>query len=572
MKKPLVVKLGGEAGFGIMSVGLSFSKIATRSGYHVYTYAEYPSLIRGGHNVIQMTISEEPVRAPYLHTDFLIALNQETLERHGGEIVAGGGVVYDNAQKLDLNILPKKVNKFGLPLNELARTIGGSVLMRNTVAMGATMALLGADIAILNELIAEEFAKKGPEVIAKNHKTAQAGYDAALKNYGSFVRAAMPPLKKRPAKMVLTGNDAVALGAIAAGVQFAAIYPMTPTSAILAILAAHQEDFNYVYKQPEDEISAINMAIGASYAGARSMTATAGGGFSLMVEGYGLAGITETPLVIIEGMRPGPATGLPTWTEQGDLQFVLRAHQSDFPRIVLTPGDAQECFDMTMQAFNLAEIYQTPVVVMIDKMLCESFESLEPFTYTSYAVDRGKMVGKFQKNYERYAYAADGISPRSVPGVGNHLIANSDEHDTRGFSDEEIKTRVAMMDKRMRKLDVCKKNHMAAPVLHGPKNAALTIVSWGSNKGAILEALKELPNVNFLQLGWVNPFPAAAVEKILSKAKKLLNIECNFSGQMNNWIREQTGLKIKNNFYKYDGRPVYPEEVVREVKKLLKKK
>jgi 2-oxoglutarate ferredoxin oxidoreductase subunit alpha len=570
--KPLVVKIGGEAGFGIMSVGLSFSKIATRSGYHVYTYAEYPSLIRGGHNVIQMNIGKEPVRSTYQHTDFLVALNQETVERHIHEIPKGGGVVFDSNQKLDFKKLPKGVQLFGIPLNEIARTVGGSVLMRNTVAVGAAMAMLGGDMQVLKNLISEEFAKKSQDVIDKNHKTAQAGYDAAIKNYGKFVKSVLAPLKNKPEKMVLTGNDAVALGAIAGGMQFASIYPMTPTSAILATLALHQEEFNYVYKQPEDEISAINMAIGASFAGARSMTATAGGGFCLMVEGYGLAGITETPVVIIEGMRPGPATGLPTWTDQGDLQFVLRAHQGDFPRIVLTPGDAQECFEYTMLAFNLAEIYQTPVVVMIDKMLCESFESLKPFEYKKYAVNRGKMVWKFQKGYQRYAYSKDGISPRSVPGVGNHVIANSDEHDANGYSDEEIITRNTMMDKRMNKLAVCAKEHMAAPVLHGPKNAKLTIVSWGSNKGAILEALKELPNVNFLQLGWVNPFPVAAVTKELKRAKKLLNIECNYSGQMNNWIREQTGIQMANNFYKYDGRPVFPEEVIAEAKRLLKKK
>ncbi|MDO8626405.1 MAG: 2-oxoacid:acceptor oxidoreductase subunit alpha [Candidatus Magasanikbacteria bacterium] len=569
--RPFVFKIGGEAGFGIMSAGLTFSKIATRSGYSVFNYSEYPSLIRGGHNLMQVTISKAVARAPYQHTDFLVALNQETIDRHQSELAPASGIVFDSDKNLDLKGLRSGINKFSLPLNQIAREVGGSLLMRNTVALGASVALLGGDLAILKQLISEEFAKKSEQIVAENHKTAEAGYKAALTKYKKFVRPVLKPLSKVKPQIVLTGNDAVALGAIAAGMQFASIYPMTPTSNILAILAAYQEEFGYIYKQPEDEISAINMAIGAAYAGARAMTATAGGGFCLMTEGYGLSGITETPLVIIEGMRPGPATGLPTWTEQGDLQFVLRAHQSDFPRIVLAPGDIQECFEMTRQAFNLAEKYQTPVVVMIDKHLCEGFTSLAPFIGKDFQIERGKLVLKKQANYERYALARDGISLRSIPGLGNNVIANSDEHDTRGYSNEEIENRNSQMEKRMQKLVTCAREDMPAPKFYGHKDAAITIVSWGSNKGAILEALPNLKDVNFLQLDWLNPFPAQAVAKILGRARQILNIECNYSGQMRGWIAEQTGIKINHSFLKYDGRPMYPEEVVREVKKVLKR-
>lgn len=569
--KPFVFKIGGEAGFGIMSAGLTFSKVATRSGYSVFNYAEYPSLIRGGHNVMQITFNAAPVRAPYQHTDFLVALNQETINRHAKEIPRGGGVLYDSDKNLNLDKLPSSTEQFPLPLNQIAREVGGSVLMRNTVALGASVALLGGDLKILKQLINDEFSKKSKALVEQNHQTAEAGYQAALQKYKKSVRPVLAPLPKRPPKIVLTGNDAVAFGAIAAGLQFASVYPMTPTSNILTILAAHQEEFGYIYKQPEDEISAINMAIGASFAGARAMTATAGGGFCLMVEGYGLAGMTETPIVIIEGMRPGPATGLPTWSEQGDLQFVLRAHQSDFPRIVLAPGDISECFDFTRQAFNLAEKYQTPVVVMIDKHLCESFASLSPFDYKKFKINRGKLILKKQDNFERYKITADGVSPRSFPGLGNDVVANSDEHDTRGYSSETMENRNNQMNKRMRKLATCAKVDMPRPRLYGPAEAPLTIVSWGSNQGAILEALADLADVNFLQLTWMNPFPAAAVARILGSARQVLNIECNYSGQMRGWIREQTGIRIKNNFLKYDGRPVYPEEVEREAKRVLKK-
>jgi len=272
--------------------------------------------------------------------------------------------------------------------------------------------------------------------------------------------------------------------------------------------------------------SAINMAIGASFAGVRSMVATSGGGFCLMTEAYGLAGITELPLVIIEGMRGGPATGLPTWTEQGDLRFVLHAHQSDFPRIVLAPGDAEETFHMTMQAFNLAEKYQTPVVVLIDKHLCESHLSLDPFKYDEYEVNRGKLVTEKQEGYQRYTLSDDGVSPRTILGVGNHTVANSDEHNPEGYSEESAENRIQQMNKRMNKLETCRGQDMTKmPMLHGPEDAEVTIVSWGSNKGAILQAMKHFQDqdshipFNFIQLGWINPFPAEGVKERLQKAK-----------------------------------------------------
>lgn len=320
--KPFVFKIGGEAGFGIMSSGLTFSKVATHSGYQVFNYAEYPSLIRGGHNVMQVGVAKEKVVAAYLHTNFLVALNEETWQKHKASLETDAGVLYEEDAAWKPEKIKNKISFFPMPLNRLARESGGVVLMRNTVALGAAVALLGGSEEIVVDLIKTEFAKKKPEIIEKNIAAVKIGYSEAKKRYADKIKPVLRPLQPKNVPMVLTGNDAVALGAIAGGLQFASIYPMTPTSNILAVLAAHQEEFDYVYKQPEDEIAAINMALGASFAGARTLTATAGGGFCLMVEGFGLAGITETPEVIVEGMRPGPATGLPTWTEQGDLLFV----------------------------------------------------------------------------------------------------------------------------------------------------------------------------------------------------------------------------------------------------------
>ena len=607
-------KVGGPAGFGIMSAGLTFSKIATRSGFHIYDYTEYPSIIRGGHNVMQVVVGEDEVLAPVLHTDFLVALNQETIQLHQHEMAENSGVLYDSERQFDTSTLPEHVNAFGVPLVKIAKDLGGVEIMRNTVAMGAAMALLGGGLQLLKDLIAEEFGDKKPEITELNHKACQAGYDYALENYKDKVKLILKPrgqnseVKKSDvssqmsdvnSKIVVTANEAVAAGAIAAGLQFAAIYPMTPTSNILHTLAPLQEKYGFIYKQPEDEISGINMAIGAAFAGARAMVATSGGGFCLMSEAYGLAGITETPLVIIEGMRGSPATGLPTWTEQGDLRFVLHAHQGDFPRIVLAAGDAAEAFHLTMKAFNLAEKYQTPVILLIDKMLCESHQSFLPFTqpqndgdfkFEKYQIDRGKLLGDGHPSplrsgeggevpnteYQRYALSDDGISPRAFPGQGLHFVANSDEHTPEGYSEESAEIRLQQMTKRMQKLKTCQQEDMFQPILHGPLEADVTLVSWGSNKGAILQAMLEINKqdsgmlkTNYIHNIWMNPFPSAGMRQLLLQSKYVINIECNYTAQHAGLIKQHTGLDILDNLLKYDGRPIYPEEIVEKVKSVV---
>ena len=573
--KTFTFKIGGEAGFGIMSSGLMFAKVATRSGYHTFDYSEYPSIIRGGHNVMQVSISDNPVAAAFISTDFLVALNQETIDLHWNELGKNSMLLFDG-EKCKTEKVSEGVDLFNVPLNKLAQEVGGSLLLRNTVALGATLALLGGDLKILKGLLAEEFKRKGEEVIKNNQNVCEAGYNYVMENFKEKTKDVLkvaPMANRGPAaagknKIVVTGNEAVALGAVAAGMQFAAIYPMTPITGILHTLAALQAKFDFIYKQPEDELAAINMAIGASFAGARAMTATAGGGFCLMTEGYGLAGIAEVPLVIIEGMRGSPATGMPTWTEQGDLRFVLHAHQGEFPKIILAAGDVNEAFHLTMKAFNLADKYQTPVVVMVDKNLCESHTSIQPFDYKNYEVDRGKLITKKEENHQQYLLSKDGVSSRSILGVGNLVKANSDEHDKEGYSSEEGANRMEQMEKRMQKLKTCAEKDMDEPEIFGSKDADLTIVSWGSNKGAILEALKNFNNVNYLHLTWVSPFPTDFVKKVLSKAKKILNVECNYSAQMGGLIKERTGIEITENLLKYDGRPFFPEELTEKFLKI----
>lgn len=568
-QKFISLKIGGQAGQGIKSAGLMFAKSATRSGYHIYTYMEYPSLIRGGHNAMQICISGEETTGPSTRTDLLIALNQETITKHLEELTEGSGIIFDEDKKFDFTKVDKNINLFLVPLSKLVKESGGEELLINVVALGVATALLGGELKTLKDLISEEFSGKKEGVIEMNHKAVEKGYNFAIENFKDKLQSKLVTRPNVVPKMILNGAEAASLGAIAAGVQFAAIYPMTPITGLLHMLAAYQNKYGYIYKQPEDEIAAVNMAIGAAYAGARSMTATSGGGFCLMTEGYGLAGMTETPIVIIMGMRAGPATGLPTWSEQGDLRFILHAHQGDFPRIVLAAGDGKEAFDLTMQAFNLAEKYQTPVVVLVDKNICEDDQSFPYFDVSQYKIERGKFTTEKVNDYKRYALEEDGISLRSIPGTGNFFLANSDEHNTYGYDDEESLNRNEQHKKRMTKLVTCETQDMPAPMLYGPEKADATIVSWGSNKGSILQAMKEFPNVNFLHITWINPFPVDAVKKILSGAKHVVGIECNYTAQLAGLIREKTGIEIEDKFLKYDGRPFFVEEICEKLRGLM---
>jgi 2-oxoglutarate ferredoxin oxidoreductase subunit alpha len=573
MPKAFRLKIAGQAGQGIKSSGLTFAKLASRSGYFVYNYIEYPSLIRGGHNVLQINVAPDAVPGPSTGVDFLVALNQDSINKHRAEFDDGGYVLYDSDSRIDVSKITKKVNFLGVPMNKLAAEAGGKDLLSNTVALGVIAYVLNGDLELLNHLVQEEFKKKKAEILTSNLTALKLGYEFAENNFAEAAKGSFKFDKSKMTgekRLVLNGDESVALGAIAAGLEFASIYPMSPTSNILHALAVHQEEFGYVYKQPEDEIAAINMAIGASFAGVRSMTATSGGGFCLMAEGYGLAGITETPLVIVEGMRGGPATGLPTWTSQADLQFILHAHQDEFPRIVIAASDPVDAFYMTMEAFYIADKYQTPVVLLLDKNICDHEQSSPVFDVSAYRIDRGKYSTEVIPDYKRYSLSKDGVSVRSIPGSGNFFISNSDEHTEIGFSNEEADNRVAQMDKRMAKLDVCAKTDMPQPKLYGPKDAELTIVSWGSTKGSILPVLDGFSNVNYLHIDWMNPFPSEFIGQVLNNAKDTIIFECNYTGQLANLIREKTGFEIKNKILKYDGRPFFVEEIETTIKNLLK--
>jgi 2-oxoglutarate ferredoxin oxidoreductase subunit alpha len=573
-EQDFIFKIAGEAGYGIASAGLIFSKTAQRQGYFVFDFNEYPSLIRGGHNVYGARISSQEIYSPLSGIDILVALNQKAIDQHLGELKDNAAVIFDSETTKKPKVSPK-INFFPLPLTRLATESGGQEVMRNNVALGAATFLLQADFSVFEKVIRDVFSSAKPEIVDLNIKVALAGFEFAQKNFKKPLQKISLKKRKNNKLLFLAGNDALALGAVKAGCKFFSAYPMTPINSLLAYLAARAKELGLVYFQPEDEIAGINSAIGAAHCGLRSMTATSGGGFSLMVEALGMAGMTETPLVIIEGQRPGPSSGLPTWTSQGDLKFALSASQDDFPRIVLAPGDVEEAFWLMIEAFNLAEKYQTPVIVLVDKYLCESRQTVAIFDESQIRIDRGSWFSPAGplEDYQRYQITSSGISPRLRAGQpGTSFCVSSYEHDEFGFAREDAKTREKMMEKRMRKLEGLQKE-LPEPQVFGQKEAKIGLVSWGSNKGAILEAQKILLaeglKTGFLHLNFLSPFFAEPVERFYQNHEKVLLIEQNFTSQLTGLIREKTGIEIKEKLLKYDGRPFFPEEIVKRVKQLI---
>ncbi len=581
--EPLTWLVGGEAGYGITTMGQMFARACARGGLNVFGYVEYPSLIRGGHNLAMVRTAKDKVHAHSDKVDIMLALNQQTIDLHTSEMAEGGVIIYDGeAIALD-------AAKFGglrlvsVPMARITKELNAERVMRNTVALGASFAIMGLGFAPVENVLTTTFERKGQEVVDYNVKVAKAGFDYVVENYKEPFMKTVAVVADAPKRMVISGNEAIALGALKAGVKFMAAYPMTPVTSIMLILAKYGVKHNIVMKHSEDEIAAINMAIGAAHMGVRAMTATAGGGFSLMVEALGMAAITETPLVVVEGQRPGPSTGLPTWTDQADLRFLMHASQGEFPRVLFLPGDVQECFEMTLKAFNTAEKYQMLCLILTDKYLGESVQSAEPFTH-EYKVDRGALMTMDEAaalkpgEYKRFEFTDSGVSKRTLPGYPNTIYAvSTDEHKEDGDLDEGSENRIKMVDKRARKLATLQKEYLSDVEmceLHGPADADLTLVGWGSTKGPILEAI-EVANsngmkVNFLQIKIVLPFPKELVSKILGAAKKMVLVENNSEGQMGGVIRENTGFDITDRLLRYDGRPFHPAEILAKINATLK--
>jgi 2-oxoglutarate ferredoxin oxidoreductase subunit alpha len=563
MANEINIVVGGEAGQGVQSVGFLLAKALTRWGYNVFADQDYESRVRGGHNFFRVRASDSQVEAISETVDILIALNQETIDLHRQELRGGGAIVYDGEKIKEL----AGKNLLNVPAERLAKETARDILMTNTVALGAVLGLVGFDFKILEELLTDFFSG---ETAIKNVKAAQAGYQYVqkLSTYGKNLTRA-----SGVKQVLLNGNEAMSVGAIAAGCKFISAYPMTPVSSIMEYFAARSEEYGLMVVPAEDEIAAINMVIGAAFTGVRAMTATSGGGFCLMVEGIGLAGMTETPIVVIEGQRPGPAIGLPTRTEQGDLDFILHASHGEFPRVVLAPATLADCFWLTVQAFNLAEIYQLPVLIITDHYLANSYFTTNKFDLNKVKIDRGILFTKNNASgeYKRYAYTESGISPRAFPGNRDSLVVvDSDEHDEAGHLIEDAETRTKMMDKRLRKLNGLQ-SEIIPPRFYGSEKPDTLLIGWGSTYGVIKEAVdtlnKEGGSYSHLHLNQIWPFPVEAVTRAMKNAQHCYVIENNATGQLAGLIRRETGLSVSGNVLKYDGRPFTPGIIMRELRK-----
>lgn len=575
MLQSISFKIAGEAGAGVMTTGQSLATLVSNLGYSVFGYAEYPSLIRGGHNTYQVTFSKETVRSPKDTIDVLVALNLNGIKLHLNELTAKSTVIYDSTMFSEDELdLPTRIKRIDLPMRKIATDNNADSLLANNAALGAAVAALGLPFVELENVISRSFASKGTNIIVQNVKVAKDGFDFVITKFPQITQS---PKISRKNQLLISGNEAIALGALAAGCKFFSGYPMTPTSALMHFLAKNGPKHDMVVKHTEDEISAVNMAIGASFTGVRSMTATSGGGFALMSEGVSLAGITETPLVVVEGQRPGPATGMPTWTAQEDLEFVLSAGHGEFPRIILSPGDISECFWLTVEAFNLADIYQTPVIILADKMVLESHSTVEIFDLTKIPIDRGKLItnpGKEVKTYHRYQLTASGISPRAIPGMRGHVFAaNSDEHDEAGQSTEDGKLRIQMTQKRFKKLSLLtSKTQPFRPI--NPQKGRLKIISFGSNKGVILDALElvgDKSNYSFLSMDKLNPINIKSLTNYLKDGKNTIVVENNYTGQLESYLTKLTGVQPKYRIRRFDGRPFLARDLAKIFEKTIKK-
>jgi 2-oxoglutarate ferredoxin oxidoreductase subunit alpha len=576
------VLIGGEAGAGIFRSGFLFAKTCLRGGLHVFGTNDYQSLIRGGHNFYVARVNTKEVYSQIANVDLLIALNAETIRLHLSDLISWGGIIYDPD---DLDPISKKLNLenirlFPVPLKKIAqKELKGQAIMRNTVALGATIALLDYDLSLFEGVIKDTFKD---EVATINIKAAKKGYEYLKRKDVDLFEYKLKKMNNfSKERIFLSGSESVGLGAIKAGCKFYVAYPMTPSTGVLHFMAKNERKNDMIVIQPENEIAAINMASGAAFAGARVMTATSGGGFCLMTEGLGMTGMTETPLVIMVAQRTGPSTGLPTYTAQGDLRFVIHASQGQFPRVVIAPGDIKECFYETMRAFNWAEKYQIPVILLTDKYLAESQMSVESFNTNLVKIERGNFIDypyKSQEDYKRHKITETGISPRAFPLTKGVIVkTNADEHDEFGFTSEDPEITTKMINKRMKKLyyiaNELEEKNIETIKVYGSEKAKATIISWGSTKGPILEAIKILnkndEEIKYLQVLYLVPFPKRRIEQILKGAKKTIVVENAKFSQLSSLIREHLLKEVDYKILKYDGRPFNPSTLAKRIKAVL---
>ncbi|MDA8339429.1 MAG: 2-oxoacid:acceptor oxidoreductase subunit alpha, partial [Nitrospiraceae bacterium] len=560
----------------------TLARVFSRAGYHIFTHQDYESRIRGGHNFFHIRFSDKPIMASREKIDILVALDKESIGQHENELSEYGQIIYDSAT---LKQKHEKSYFLDVPFVNLAVEHGGNKIMANTVATGAVLGMLGMELDILLEIIKDTFKKKGEDIIKANVNAAMAGHDYAVKECikcsfdirGGLVGETLSPPR---GKMLIAGNDAIGLGAIASGCKFYSAYPMTPSTGIMLYVASKAKEYGIVIEQAEDEIAAINMALGASFAGVRAMTGSSGGGFALMVEGLSLAAMTETPIVIALAQRPGPATGLPTRTEQAELQFALYTSHGEFPRVIFAPGTPEQAFYLTNKAFDIAEKYQIPVFILTDQYLADSQWTFDGFDLSRIKYTDYRLKGDSFKNlaeYKRHSFTDNGVSPLGVPGDAKHLVVtDSDEHDEEGHIVEDAETRIKMVNKRLfKKLPLIRKE-IEPPSIYGHSNPEIVIVGWGSTYGVMKEAVDELSanwDIAMLHFSEIYPFPPTNkfnYLNVLKSAKMTICAENNATGQFARLMRAETGYTFNRLINRFDGRPFTLESLIGEIDALIR--
>lgn len=553
----LNIVIGGEAGQGLVTIGQVLTKSLVRSGYSVVVTQRYQSRIRGGHNTYAVRVSVDGIAAPQEAIDLLVALDRETVAIHQQDMSEQGRVLVDQSWDLGCSrCVP-------IPLKDISKK-----KYENTAALGVLTAILGLGEDFIFDGIKEQIGKKHADEIDANKEVLAKAYQFA----GSLNLSQMSlfPVESPKKRLTMNGNEAIAMGALSAGVKFCSFYPMSPSTSIVLNIIGRARQMGVVVEQAEDEISAVNMAIGASFAGAPAFVATSGGGFALMTEGVSLAGITETPIVIAVAQRPGPATGLPTMTEQGDLEFVMHGGHGDFPRVIFAPGSIEECFWLTRKAFQTAERYQSPVFILTDQFLADSYRAVEPFEVANLdPVKPGAAVEDVSLPYRRFALTDDGISPRLLPGATQHLVlADSDEHTEEGRITEDPEIRTQMVHKRMRKMQGIQ-SEIVPPSFIGEEDAGIVLVCWGSTLGSVVEAAAKLRERGVkaatLHFSQVYPLMPNQFIEYLKRAERVVSVEGNATAQLARLICRETGFSIRESLLRFDGLPITPEWILRGI-------
>ncbi len=553
------ILIGGAAGQGIETAVAVMQKLIKDAGYYVFTIRDFMSRVRGGHNFTLLRFGADPIASHSYNLDGIIAFDEETISLHIDQLKQTGFVISDSQWKRD------DQRFISLDMLSMGKQLGNSRIT-GSIATGAVLKLFGIELGKMEATLGKYIKEQYVEV---NKKALFQGYELVDTRFSL-------PKGDDQERLIISGNQALAFGAVAAGIKFYSAYPMSPSTTIMEYLASVSVEAGIVVEQAEDEIAAINMAIGASFAGAPSMTGTSGGGFCLMVEALGLSGIAEIPVVIANIQRPGPATGLPTRTEQSDLKFVISASQGEFPRMVITIRNHQDAFYQTVRACHLARKYQIPVILLSDQYLADSFATVDPFAINEINTKMDiKPQDALEEGYLRYRITDDGISPMLIPGkTKNFVSSDSDEHDERGWITEDADLRNRMMDKRLKKLNLLEKELME-PDFIGAESFDTLLLGWGSTYGPVSEAVRLLNQEDpgkyaALLFGDVYPLPQQHLNEKAERAKELINVEQNATGQLADLIREKTGITCTSSILKYDGRQISGDEIVNRVRKGVK--